>query len=86
MKRQLTAMLSDRLGMDHDLAARAAELALEFVKEKLPDSVAPYFSAASGGGVGEIAGGVVGDALGALGVGGLQGLGGKGPKVPKDEV
>jgi len=71
--KQLAEQFQQRLGMSEELSTKAAALAIEFIKEQLPESIAPHLdSMLEADSVSDL----VSDALGSTGLGGL--FGGKG--------
>lgn len=69
MKKQLAQLLQDRVNLSEENALQAADVALEFVKGKLPENLAPHFTALMAG---EDAASAVKSALGG-GLGGALG-------------
>ena len=72
MKAQLANVLQERVGLSEEISLQAAAVALAFVKEKLPDSVASHFDTlmaadSMGDAVKDVIGDKVGGALGGLG-------------------
>lgn len=70
---KLAKIFQERLGMSEELSLKASNIALEFVKEQLPDAIAPHIDTLiKGEDLGDMVSGALGDKLGG-GLGGLFG-------------
>ena len=86
MREQLAAAIRERTGLDEAMALQAADVALGFIKEKLPPALAPVVDGQSpdlsdpGALLGQL--GALGSQFGGLGsqLGGLGGLFGRRPE------
>ncbi len=77
MKEQLAKLLQERVGLSEAISLQAAAVALAFVKEKLPPTIAPHFdSLMAGDSVTDAVQDALGDKLGGA-LGGLFGGGDK---------
>jgi hypothetical protein len=86
VREQLAAAISERTGLDEAMALQAADVALNFIKEKLPPALAPVVDGQApdlsdpGALLGQL--GTLGSQLGGLGgqLGGLGNLFGRRPE------
>ena len=84
----LAHQLHERLGLSEEIATQASRIALDYIKQRLPEAVHPAIEAIasgsgeSGGAAAALKGSVLKGALGDLSkeVGGLYGAGGDGGK------
>jgi len=72
MNQQLVDQIKNRAGVTDETARQAAEAVVAFLKEKLPDSVAPHVTAVMSGesindSIQDSVGDAIGDKLGGLG-------------------
>jgi len=49
VRQKLVRELEDRLHLDHDMALRAADVAVRVVKERLPEQLRPYLASSADG-------------------------------------
>jgi|AP45_3_1055517.scaffolds.fasta_scaffold80836_2 hypothetical protein len=68
--KKLAELFQQRLGMSEELSTKAAALAFDFMKEQLPDSIAPHLDTVLAA---DDLGDIVSGALGGKGLGGLFG-------------
>ena len=86
MTNPLATQLQERLGLSDEVAQKASQIALDYIKQRLPEAARPAIDAITSGaeGSGSTArkGSVLKGGLGDLGeeVGGLYGAGGDGGK------
>lgn len=65
---QLASLFQERLGMSEELSTKASTLAFEFMKEQLPDSIAPHLDTLiASDNLGDAVKGAIGSKLGGLG-------------------
>jgi len=75
MVKNLAEILQERLGLSEEISMQAAQIAIAFVKDKLPDSVAPHFDTlAAADSIGDVVSGALGGSLGGA-LGGMFGGG-----------
>ena len=63
---ELTKVIAERTGLPHDQALAAAQTAVDFIKSKLPESMAGYIDMALGSGMADDVANQAGNLLGGL--------------------